>query len=118
MIEARDIPEAVHWTEGMLLAPQHFQLAGRRLEALLAYHLSHLLPFRWGIRRVAYSGALLRQGRLQILELEAVMPDGLVVVHPLEGAAPLEIDLKSQSDALRTAPATVHLVVMADRAGM
>jgi type VI secretion system protein ImpJ len=118
MIEARDIPEAVQWTEGMLLAPQHFQLAGRRLETLLAYHLCHVLPFRWGIRRVAYSSALLRQGRLQILELEAVMPDGLVVVHPLDGAAPLEIDLKAQSDALRTAPVTVHLVVMADRPGM
>jgi len=118
MIEARDIPEAVQWTEGMLLAPQHFQLAGRRLEALLAYHLGHLLPFRWGVKRVAYSGALLRQGRLQILDLEAVMPDGLVVVHPLDGADPLEIDLKGQKDALRTAPATIHLVVMADRAGM
>jgi len=118
MIEARDIPEAVQWTEGMLLAPQHFQLAGRRLEALLAYHLGHLLPFRWGVKRIAFSGALLRQGRVQILDLEAVMPDGLLVVHPLDGAAPLEIDLKSECDALRTAAVTVHLVVMADRAGM
>jgi|HubBroStandDraft_1064217.scaffolds.fasta_scaffold00022_101 type VI secretion system protein ImpJ len=118
MIEAREIPEAVQWTEGMLLAPQHFQLTGRRLEALLAYHLGHLLPFRWGVRRVAFSGALLRQGRVQVLDLEAVMPDGLVVVHPLEGALPLEIDLKDEREALRKASVTVHLIVMADRAGM
>jgi type VI secretion system protein ImpJ len=118
MIEAREIPEAVQWTEGMLLAPQHFQLADRRLEALLAYHLGHLLPFRWGVRRIAFSGALLRQGRVQILDLEAVMPDGLVVAHPLDGALPLEIDLKDERDRLRTAPVTIHLVVMADRPGM
>jgi type VI secretion system protein ImpJ len=118
MIEARDIPEPVQWTEGMLLAPQHFQLSGRRLEALLAYHLGHLLPFRWGVRRLALSGALLRQGRVQILDLEAVMPDGLVVAHPLDGALPLEIDLKDQREALRLNPVTVHLVVMADRPGM
>ena len=118
MIEARDIPEAVQWTEGMLLAPQHFQQAGRRFETLLAYHLGHLLPFRWGVRRMALSLAMLRQGRIQLLDLEAVLPDGLLVSHPLDGAPPLEIDLKDLRDALRTEPVTVHLVVLADRPGM
>src|SRR5579859_2198002 len=46
------------------------------------------------------------------------MPDGLVVIHPLDGAAALEIDLKDEREALRNVPVTVHLVVMADRAGM
>src|SRR5580704_8457225 len=118
MAEARDIPDAVQWTEGMLLAPQHFQVAFRRVEALIAYHVAGLMPFRWGVRRLAFAGALLRQGRVQIVDLEAVMPDGLIVAHPLGGEAPIEIDLKDEREALRLTATTIHLVVIADRAGM
>ena len=47
MPELNDIPEAVQWHEGMLLAPQHFQLSARRGEALLGYALGAAAPFAW-----------------------------------------------------------------------
>jgi len=39
------VPAAVHWHEGMLLAPQHFQRAALRSEALQAYHITAASPF-------------------------------------------------------------------------
>ena len=37
MKRAKDIPEAIHWHEGMLLAPQHFQqFAARRGQGIFA----------------------------------------------------------------------------------
>ena len=53
MIDPREIPEAVLWHEGMLLAPQHFQEAAHRAEALLAYRLAAACPYPWGIARLA-----------------------------------------------------------------
>ena len=51
--EAKDIPDAVLWHEGMLLGPQHFQLASRRTEQLVAYLAAATLPYRWGLRRLS-----------------------------------------------------------------
>lgn len=111
MIDPRTIPEAVQWYEGMLLAPQHFQLADRRMEALAAYHLRAASPFHWGVRRLAIDSSLLLTGIVRVTELEAILPDGLVVIHPLPESPPLEINLQAERDALRTAPQAVHLVV-------
>jgi type VI secretion system protein ImpJ len=111
MSDPRHIPEAVQWFEGMLLAPQHFQLADRRAEALQAYHLHAASPFHWGVRRLAFDSSLLLTGIFRITEMEAILPDGLVVVHPTEDAGPLEVNLQDKREALRNAPLTVHLVV-------
>ena len=80
--DARAIPEAVQWHEGMLLSPQHFQLAARRTEALSAYLLEAAAPFCWGVRRLQIDTALLLEAVFRVVELEAVLPDGLVVVYP------------------------------------
>ena len=111
MSDPRDIPEAVQWFEGMLLAPQHFQLADRRAEALRAYHLRAAAPFHWGVRRLAIDSTLLLTGIVRVTELEAILPDGLVVVHPMPDSGPLEINLQTERDSLRNAPQAVHLVV-------
>lgn len=111
MSDPRDIPEAVQWFEGMLLAPQHFQLADRRADALRAYHLRAASPFHWGVRRLAIDSSLLLTGIVRVTELEAILPDGLVVVHPMPDSGPLEINLQAERDSLRMLPQTVHLVV-------
>src|SRR5262249_28543467 len=51
-MSARDLPAAIQWYEGMLLAPQHFQQSSLRQEALLAYHLAALSPYHWGVSRL------------------------------------------------------------------
>src|SRR5436190_1813629 len=46
---AREVPGAIQWHEGMLLAPQHFQWLSLRQETLLQYHASAISPFHWGV---------------------------------------------------------------------
>ena len=45
MSEAREIPEAIQWHEGMLLSPQHFQQMSLRQDMLSHYHINLSNPF-------------------------------------------------------------------------
>ena len=93
MSTAHDLPEAIQWSEGMLLRPHHFQQATLRQESLLYYHAALIAPFHWGVRHLKIDEVLLVDGGFRVLELEAVMPDGLVVSHPAaEGADLTDID--------------------------
>ena len=103
--------DPIQWYEGMLLSPQHFQQAWLRQDGLLHYHLGRLSPFHYGVRTLKVDQAMLVVGVLRILALEAVLPDGLVVAHPGDGADDLQVSLVPYADQLKDAPATVHLVV-------
>ena len=113
MIDPRDIPQAVLWHEGMLLAPQHFQEAAHRTESLLAYRLAAACPYPWGIARLAVDRSALIGGLFRVDELEAVLPDGLLVVHPGAEDRPLELDLAVRDQDVRSGPRVVHLAVAA-----
>ncbi|HWM89357.1 MAG TPA: type VI secretion system baseplate subunit TssK [Thermoanaerobaculia bacterium] len=96
---ASDVPAAIQWHEGMLLAPQHFQWLSRRQDALLHYHLSAASPFHWGVRHLRIDEARLSEGTFRVLALEAVMPDGLIVSY-MQGELPdLSVDLPAKGDA-------------------
>ncbi|MCH8293249.1 type VI secretion system baseplate subunit TssK [Candidatus Poribacteria bacterium] len=110
MAAAHEIPEAIQWHEGMLLAPQHFQQLAVRHEALLHYHAMMIAPFHWGVYHFKIDEALLINGTLRVLELEAVMPDGLVV--SLHEGEELELNL---TDAEIQQEVTVYLIVPAKR---
>jgi type VI secretion system protein ImpJ len=112
------ITEAIDWHEGMLLAPQHFQQLALRQEELLHYHATALAPFHWGVLRLDIDAAALTQGLLRVGEMEAVLPDGLMVSQELDDAQPLEVDLKPHAAALEGGAATVYLAVPARRAGL
>jgi len=101
----------------MLLAPQHFQQMSIRNEALLGYHSMMISPFHWGVRRYDYDRSLFVGGFFRVLELEAVMPDGLVVLLNGEELQDLEIDLGAYRDQMIDRPMTVYLAVPARRAG-
>jgi len=116
--EAKDIPDAVLWHEGMLLGPQHFQLASRRTEQLVAYLAAAALPYRWGLRHLSFPASRLAEGSFEIEALEGVMPDGLVVCHPLGDAAPLTFNLVTDGELLRSGMGTLHLAVLTQRAGL
>jgi type VI secretion system protein ImpJ len=114
LTDARAIPEAVQWHEGMLLSPQHFQLAARRAEVLGAYMLATATPLCWGVRWVQIDATLLLESVFRVVELEAVMPDGLLVLYPASDDDPrLELDLKSTDLDARVTPVTIHVAVAA-----
>lgn len=115
------IPEALQWCEGMLLAPQHLQQLAQRAEGLLYYHIKTAAPFFWGVRHLEIDRALLAAGIFRVRALEAIMPDGLVVSYPIPneddaGGAPDEArgwpELKLSREECR-APVTIYLAVTA-----
>jgi len=118
MRDARQLPAAIQWHEGMLLSPQHFQQMAVRQEELLHYHLMTITPFYWGVHRFRIDSNLLIDGTLRVLELEAVMPDGLIVSHPHQDGHDLAIDMKPYTEEMKQNPLTVHLVVPARRSGI
>jgi type VI secretion system protein ImpJ len=117
MTDARKLPSAIQWHEGMLLAPHHLQQMSLRQEELLHYHLMTISPFHWGIHRFKVDSNLLVDGTLRVVELEAVMPDGLVVSYPEHEDHDLAIDLKPYTEEMKKKALTVHLVVPAKRTG-
>ena len=102
-------PEPVQWYEGMLLSPQHFQQHARQQEALVAYRVDTLARFGWGVREVSVDGEALKSGRVIVRQLEAVMPDGLPVQHPLPETRHHPLELTVEPDPNR--PVTVYLSV-------
>jgi len=117
-IDAHDIPDAIQWHEGLLLTPQHFQQLSSRHEALVQYGTSMAAPFCWGVRRFKHDPISLPSGKLRVQELEAIMPDGLVVSHGLHDAGrddALEVDLKDLPPNDRGL--LVHLAVAARQVG-
>ena len=117
-MSVRQVPDAIQWHEGMLLAPQHFQPLALRQDNLLQYHATTISPYHWGIRHLKIDPVLLVEGTLRVTELEAVMPDGLAVSWVGAGPEGLEVSLAPYADALKTAPVRVHLAVPARRSGL
>jgi type VI secretion system protein ImpJ len=109
---ARPIPEAILWHEGMLLTPEHFDELGARAEELLQ-HLAASIPFHWGVSRLLFDETQLAQGKVVLLELEGVMPDGFYLrVGHGENTTPL-LDLETLDPSLRQRPIFLYLAVLA-----
>lgn len=84
MIDGSELPDAIQWHEGMLLAPQHFQQADVRSEELTLYHVGLVAPFHWGVRRLGIDPRSLASGILHVTALEAILPDGALITDPLQ----------------------------------
>jgi type VI secretion system protein ImpJ len=109
------LPDAIQWHEGMLLVPQHFQQMALRQESLLHYHVSLASPFHWGVRSMEHDPALLAGGIFRLREIEAVMPDGLLVSVGGDDPDDVQIDLNQFIEEMREGPITLHLAVVARR---
>src|SRR5580765_5873674 len=99
----------------MLLAPQHFQQLTARGEGPLQYHLGSITPFYWGVKTLELDSVALLNGTVRILELEAVLPDGLVVTQTATDPE-LAVSVKDAS-AVPGTTMVVHLVVPSERLG-
>ncbi len=107
------IVDRIQWHEGMLLGPQHFQQAVLRTEQLLAYTLHTAQAFSWGVRYFNLDASSLLDGQLRINDLEAIMPDGLLVtINPAQDDE-LWFDLEPYLESLKSEPLTVYLCVPA-----
>lgn len=87
----------IHWHEGMMLTPQHFQQMELRHHQHLSHQLNLLSPYHWGIQTLEVDPIALNDGMIRILDLEAVMPDGLIINYrsDMMHVAALELDIRS-----------------------
>ncbi len=107
----------IQWHEGMLLMPQHFQQMDIRLEKVMTYYVSHIFSFFWGIVKLKIDEALLTSGVFRPIELEAIMPDGLVISSLPETNPPLQMDLLPLQNKLQIAPYFIYLCIPQWREG-
>lgn len=78
----------VAWSEGMYLAPQHFQTQGRYLEDSVAFAVSSLWFRPYGLLAFSLDAEALKGGTVSLLEARGVMPDGLAFHIPECDEAP------------------------------
>ena len=117
MSSAHDLPPAIQWHEGMLLSPQHFQQLVLRGDRLWQYHLGLGLPYHFGVSRLRYESTQLFSGTLRITELEAVLPDSLVIAFRSGPDGDLQVDLRPHMETAKHTPVMIYLAVPAERAG-
>src|SRR5262245_6165657 len=104
------------WTEGMLLGPHHFQQMERHLLGEMEHRLDLALPWSWGVRRLVVDEEALANGRFNVLELEAILPDGSAVRLPAIDPVPVGRDLSVAFTADR-ARLDVYLAIPEERPG-
>ncbi|NUB17000.1 type VI secretion system baseplate subunit TssK, partial [Azospirillum brasilense] len=111
MTEARDIPDAIDWHDGMLLAPQHFQQQALRHERQLTYHVRQARPFHWGVVHLQVDRVQLVSGLVQVRELEAILPDGIVVDYRAGSDEPPAVGISASAEPGGQPQVTITLPV-------
>jgi type VI secretion system protein ImpJ len=106
-------PDRIQWHEGMLLSPQHFQQESARVDQQVAWQQLASVPLAWGVRRLVIDDHLLVNGLVRVLQLEAVLPDGMPVVWSVEqaGGLDLSLDLAEHASALEQGELAVYLTL-------
>lgn len=114
-VSAAAVPDAVQWSEGMLLAPQHFQQDAKRNEMAASYRLRATRPFAWGVRDIAFDLDAAAEGLVRLSRLDALMPDGLIVAFRDDGEdeEALEIGLNEGETAEIKGDVWIHVGVAA-----
>lgn len=84
-MEIETLPEALQWSEGMMISPQHFQQNDIYWNQMLRHVMAQLQPNYWGVIDMQLNTDNIAAGEVVVERLHCVMPDGLVIQHPLEG---------------------------------
>jgi type VI secretion system protein ImpJ len=103
----------VIWSEGLFLRPQHFQQLERSVEMLVESRAAGVLSPSWGLSSLRLDEEALKIGRLSIKSARGVLPDGTPFSIPEEYAAPLAIEIGTE-----TKESLVHLALPLVRSGM
>lgn len=100
----------VVWSEGMHLAPHHFQAQKRYFEDLIDFTSQALHFAAYGFAGIEWSEEALKNGRVELLHARGVLPDGLAFVMPESDPLP-----ESRPIAELISPvarfATIHLAL-------
>lgn len=86
----------VHWSEGMFLRPQHFQMFSRQLAGTVAEIWRRTQPFLWGFSDLEVAEDALETFSFKLRRCEAVLRDGTWVQLP----ANLRVDPRDFKEAL------------------
>lgn len=97
------------WGEGLFLRPQHFQRQDAYHEWRLAQMARILHPYAWGVRHLRVDEDALQNGLLQLLEIQAVLPDGDLYDAPGDDLLPPSLSLTELD--LQQSEFTFHLCV-------
>jgi type VI secretion system protein ImpJ len=83
----------VIWSEGMLLQQQHLQQHDRYWQRIIDMRSRKRPGADWGFSRLLIDDALLQQGKLALLECEAILPDGTPLSLPHHDPLPAPLDI-------------------------
>lgn len=97
----------VFWHQGLLLQPQHFQLAERSLQTMLAPWQELLVPHFWGVSRLALRLSFSAQRSLEVAAGAFLFPDGTYLEYP--GDAVIEPRGIDERSCPGPGPFTVYL---------
>lgn len=97
MTSSISLPDAIQWSEGMLLSPQHFQQNDSYWQQHLRHRLQAVTPHYWGVLRLRCQ--LLKE-IICISQLECILPDGQLVEfpgrYPRQQPGDLELDISHE----------------------
>ena len=93
MIARKIQHDPILWHDGMMLTAQHFQQMSERFDEMISYHASLTTPYNWGVKTIKIDQELLAHGKLVVTEIEAIMPDGLIINNTKHNRIQLEHDL-------------------------
>ena len=86
------------WKEGVFVKPQHFQQFERYFESQLYGRLDLLQSYGFGVEALRINEAQLQRGLVQLEQLGAIMPDGLMVrIGAGEPMEALTLDVSQQT---------------------
>jgi type VI secretion system protein ImpJ len=80
--------QAVLWTKGVLLTPQHLQAQDRFFEDVLQFQLAALSFCPWGLHRLTIDREALAGGVVSVSSVAGLLPDGLPFDVPAADPAP------------------------------
>jgi type VI secretion system protein ImpJ len=81
MVKMRHLSRVV-WSEGMYLAPHHFQVQSRYFEDAIDFTASALWFEPYGFAGFALDAEALRNGTVSLLHARGILPDGLPFMMP------------------------------------
>src|SRR5215470_1957273 len=91
--------QAVVWSEGLLLTPQHFQQADLAFHHLLAERFRAAQDFEFGFTHLEVDREALRNGRFGLLSARGILPDGTPFSAPEDDPLPQAREIASHFEA-------------------
>ena len=86
--ESMRLLSRVVWSEGMYLAPHHFQAQNRYFEDSIQFATSTLWFCPWGLAGCEFDAEALKNGTVSVVHARGVFPDGLPFYMPEADALP------------------------------